>query len=77
LKVEIINEDYHLVTKAIESLKYEVENIDDELLIEEVMYTSGPEPQSIDPIIAKFMRDGEVSEEDRANLEWFYIISHV
>lgn len=77
MKSDYINENYHKISSKIEQLKIELTNLDDETLIEEVMYTSGALSQSIDSIVSKFISKGKLSKKDREQLEWFYIVSYV
>jgi hypothetical protein len=77
LKSEDINENYYKVVTKLAQLKSEISNLDEETLVEEVMYTSGPSPQDVDSILAKYIKSAKLSTSDRQKLEWFYIVSYI
>ena len=72
-----INTEYHKIIESLENLKKEVKLIDDDMLLEEIMYTSGPKKQTVDKIVSKYISKGNITKKDREKLEWFYITSYI
>lgn len=70
-------ENYSSIWKSLELLKEEAQNLDDQSLVEEILFINIKKSNLVITALNQFIKLGNITQEQRILLENFYILVYI